>query len=75
MRELQDEEAIAGIVALTTLLDLLPGLAADPDRPPPRITGSVFRSPPRLDVVFSPRRGHVSAESAVEAIAEERTRR
>lgn len=39
-------------VALNTLLDRLPELALDPDAPPPRITGLVFRSPPRLDVVF-----------------------
>ncbi|MFN8103002.1 MAG: cytochrome P450 [Acidimicrobiia bacterium] len=39
-------------VALETVLDLLPAIASDPERPPPRITGSVFRSPRRLDVVF-----------------------
>lgn len=39
-------------VALNALLDLVPAMAPDPDRPPPKIMGSVFRSPPRLDVVF-----------------------
>jgi cytochrome P450 len=39
-------------VALGVLLDRLPGLRFDPDAPPPHITGRIFRSPPRLDVVW-----------------------
>jgi cytochrome P450 len=35
-----------------TLFDQLPNLRLDPDAPPPYITGSMFRSPPRLDVVW-----------------------
>jgi cytochrome P450 len=35
-----------------TLFDKLPGLRLDPDAPPPYITGTMFRSPPRLDVVW-----------------------
>lgn len=34
------------------LFDELPGLRLDPDAPPPYITGTMFRSPPRLDVVW-----------------------
>jgi cytochrome P450 len=34
------------------LLDELPGLRLDPDAPPPYVTGVMFRSPPRLDVVW-----------------------
>lgn len=34
------------------LLDELPGLLLDPDAPPPYVTGTMFRSPPRLDVVW-----------------------
>lgn len=34
------------------LFDELPGLRLDPDSAPPYITGSMFRSPPRLDVVW-----------------------
>lgn len=34
------------------LLDELPGLRLDPDAPPPYVTGTMFRSPPRLDVVW-----------------------
>ena len=34
------------------LLDQLPGLRLDPDTPPPYVTGTMFRSPPRLDVVW-----------------------
>jgi cytochrome P450 len=34
------------------LFDQLPGLRLDPDAPPPFITGTMFRSPPRLDVVW-----------------------
>jgi cytochrome P450 len=34
------------------LFDELPNLRLDPDAPPPFITGSMFRSPPRLDVVW-----------------------
>jgi cytochrome P450 len=39
-------------VALSVLLDRLPGLRFDPDAPPPHITGRIFRAPPRLDVVW-----------------------
>ncbi|WP_419179435.1 cytochrome P450 [Mycolicibacterium iranicum] len=34
------------------LFDQLPGLRLDPDAPPPYITGTMFRSPPRLDVIW-----------------------
>ena len=34
------------------LFDELPGLRLDPDAPPPYVTGTMFRSPPRLDVVW-----------------------
>ncbi|MCV7380621.1 cytochrome [Mycobacterium alsense] len=34
------------------LLDELPGLRLDPDAPPPYVSGTMFRSPPRLDVVW-----------------------
>ncbi|BCO35908.1 cytochrome P450 [Mycobacterium heckeshornense] len=34
------------------LFDELPGLRLDPDAPPPHISGTLFRSPPRLDVVW-----------------------
>ncbi|MDT5224592.1 MAG: hypothetical protein QOG19_1999 [Mycobacterium sp.] len=34
------------------LLDELPGLRLDPDAPVPYVTGVIFRSPPRLDVVW-----------------------
>jgi cytochrome P450 len=34
------------------LLDQLPGLRLDPNAPPPSIEGQIFRSPPRLDVVW-----------------------
>ncbi len=34
------------------LFDQLPNLRLDPDAPPPFITGTMFRSPPRLDVVW-----------------------
>jgi cytochrome P450 len=34
------------------LFDQLPGLHLDPDAPAPYITGTMFRSPPRLDVVW-----------------------
>lgn len=34
------------------LLDELPNLRLDPDAPPPYIAGTMFRSPPRLDVVW-----------------------
>lgn len=34
------------------LFDELPNLRLDPDAPPPYITGTMFRSPPRLDVVW-----------------------
>jgi len=35
------------------LFDLLPGLRLDPDAPDPYIAGMIFRSPPRLDVVWN----------------------
>ncbi|OBF89298.1 cytochrome [Mycobacterium sp. 852002-51152_SCH6134967] len=35
------------------LFDELPGLRLDPDAPAPYITGTMFRSPPRLDVVWN----------------------
>ncbi len=34
------------------LFDRLPNLRLDPDAPPPYVTGTMFRSPPRLDVVW-----------------------
>lgn len=34
------------------LFDELPGLRLDPDAPPPFVAGMMFRSPPRLDVVW-----------------------
>ena len=34
------------------LFDELPGLRLDPDAPPPYVSGTMFRSPPRLDVVW-----------------------
>ncbi|HKV20018.1 MAG TPA: cytochrome P450 [Mycobacterium sp.] len=34
------------------LFDQLPNVRLDPDAPPPFITGTMFRSPPRLDVVW-----------------------
>lgn len=34
------------------LFDELPGLRLDPDAPAPYVTGMMFRSPPRLDVVW-----------------------
>ena len=34
------------------LFDELPGLRLDPDAAPPYVTGTMFRSPPRLDVVW-----------------------
>jgi len=34
------------------LFDRLPGLRLDPDAPTPYVTGTMFRSPPRLDVVW-----------------------
>lgn len=36
----------------TALLDELPGLRLDPDAPAPFVSGTMFRSPPRLDVVW-----------------------
>lgn len=36
----------------TALFDELPGLRLDPDAPPPYVAGSMFRSPPRLDVIW-----------------------
>ncbi|VEG46495.1 cytochrome P450 [Mycolicibacterium flavescens] len=35
------------------LFDELPGLRLDPDAPAPYITGTMFRSPPRLDAVWN----------------------
>ncbi|WP_029111706.1 cytochrome P450 [Mycobacterium sp. URHD0025] len=34
------------------VFDELPGLRLDPDAPPPYVTGTMFRSPPRLDVIW-----------------------
>jgi cytochrome P450 len=34
------------------LFDELPKLRLDPDAPPPYVTGTMFRSPPRLDVIW-----------------------
>jgi cytochrome P450 len=42
-------EAQAAVIAA---LDLLPGLRLDPERPPPEPSGTVFRKPDRLDVVW-----------------------
>jgi cytochrome P450 len=39
-------------LSVERLLDRLPGLRADPGEEPPQIRGEVFRSPPRLPVVF-----------------------
>jgi cytochrome P450 len=39
-------------VALNLLLDRLPDLRLDPDAPEPYITGTTFRAPPRLDVIW-----------------------
>jgi len=39
-------------VALNLLFDRLPNLRLDPDAPEPYITGTTFRAPPRLDVVW-----------------------
>ena len=41
-------------VMLDALLDQLPGVRLDPDASPPSIEGQIFRSPPRLDVVWDP---------------------
>jgi cytochrome P450 len=41
-------------IGIETLLARLPGLRLDPDAPPPRIVGTAFRGPERLDVVFDP---------------------
>jgi cytochrome P450 len=38
--------------ALGRVFDRLPGLRLDPDAPAPYISGSIFRAPPRLDVVW-----------------------
>jgi hypothetical protein len=39
-------------VALNCLFDRLPNLRLDPSAPEPFITGTTFRAPPRLDVVW-----------------------
>ena len=39
-------------VVLNTLLDRLPGLRLDPDAGDQYISGSLFRAPPRLDVIW-----------------------
>jgi len=39
-------------VALNAVFDRLPDLRFDPDAPDPYISGQLFRSPPRLDVVW-----------------------
>jgi cytochrome P450 len=41
-------------VALNRVLDRLPGLRLDPDAPPPVITGTAFRAPTALPVLFDP---------------------
>ncbi len=41
-------------VGLEAVLDRLPNLRLDPDRPVPPIIGTAFRGPERLDVVFDP---------------------
>lgn len=41
-------------VMVEALLDQLPDLRLDPGAPPPAIEGQIFRSPPRLDVVWDP---------------------
>jgi len=43
-------------VGIATLLERLPGLRLDPAAPPPRIVGTAFRGPERLDVLFDPAR-------------------
>jgi cytochrome P450 len=40
-------------VVVERMLDRLPNLRLDPDAPAPYITGTTFRAPPRLDVVWS----------------------
>jgi cytochrome P450 len=47
--QLASAETTAGVSAL---IDLLPGLRLDPDRPPPAPRGLVFRKPPALHVVW-----------------------
>jgi hypothetical protein len=37
---------------LNALFDALPGLRLDPEAPSPYVSGLMFRSPPRLDVVW-----------------------
>lgn len=39
-------------VVVNAVLDRLPDLRIDPEADPPYITGMIFRSPPRLDVVW-----------------------
>ena len=41
-------------VALSRVLDRLPGMRLDPDAPPPVVTGTAFRAPTALPVVFGP---------------------
>ncbi len=41
-------------IGIETLLARLPGLRLDPDAEPPRIVGTAFRGPERIDVVFDP---------------------
>lgn len=43
---------LESIKIFNALFDALPGLRLDPDAPPPYITGTMFRSPPRLDVIW-----------------------
>lgn len=43
---------LESMTIFNTLLDELPGLRLDPDAPAPYISGTMFRSPPRLDVVW-----------------------
>jgi cytochrome P450 len=39
-------------IIFNTLFDRLPGLRLDPEAPAPYVSGMMFRSPPRLDVVW-----------------------
>jgi hypothetical protein len=39
-------------VAVGRVLDRLPNLRLDPDASTPFVTGTIFRAPPRLDVIW-----------------------
>ncbi|OLP03995.1 cytochrome [Mycolicibacterium porcinum] len=43
---------LESIKIFNAVFDELPGLRLDQDAPPPYITGTMFRSPPRLDVIW-----------------------